>query len=115
MRTPLASGLAAAALGLLLSGLALRSWQLVLLALPPIIVLALGSLFPPVRPRGGTRGCPGPPRRGRPPRRGTPAGGGGWRGGQLLRVWVNPLPARGGGAGFWGVAGGRGRARGPVE
>src|SRR5438132_2502234 len=51
MRTPLASGLAAAALGLLLSGLALRSWQLVLLALPPIIVLALGSLFPPVRPR----------------------------------------------------------------
>src|SRR3989442_133199 len=51
MRTPLASGLAAAALGLLLGGLALRSWQLVLLALPPIIVLALGSLFPPVRPR----------------------------------------------------------------
>jgi len=51
MRTPLASGLAAAALGLLLAGLALRSWQLVLLALPPIIVLALGSLFPPVRPR----------------------------------------------------------------
>src|SRR2546426_9624271 len=51
MRTPLASGLAAAALGLLLAGLALRSWQLVLLALPPIIVLALGFLFPPVRPR----------------------------------------------------------------
>ncbi len=51
MRTPLASGLTAAALGLLLAGLALRSWQLVLLALPPIIVLALGSLFPPVRPR----------------------------------------------------------------
>src|SRR5437879_11402092 len=51
MRTPVAGGLAAAALGLLLAGLALRSWQLVLLALPPIIVLALGSLFPPVRPR----------------------------------------------------------------
>src|SRR2546429_3706493 len=51
MRPPWASGLAAAARGLLLAGLALRSWQLVLLALPPIIVLALGSLFPPVRPR----------------------------------------------------------------
>src|SRR5256712_7014783 len=51
MRTPVASGLAAAALGLLLSGLALRSWQLVLLALPSLIVLALGSSSPPVRPR----------------------------------------------------------------
>src|SRR3989442_3857109 len=51
MRTPWASGLAAAALGLLLAGLALRSWPLAPLPLPPIIVLALGSLFPPVRPR----------------------------------------------------------------
>src|SRR5436309_3139980 len=51
MRTPLSSGLAAASLGLLVAGLAFRSWQVVLLALPPVIVLALGSLFPPVRPR----------------------------------------------------------------
>ncbi len=50
MRTPLASGLAATSLGFLLVGLALRSWQVVLLALPPIIFLALGSLFPPVPP-----------------------------------------------------------------
>lgn len=51
MRTPLSSGLAAASLGLLLFGLALQSWQVVLLALPPIIVLALGSLAPPPSPR----------------------------------------------------------------
>jgi uncharacterized protein (DUF58 family) len=51
MRTSLSSGLAAAALGLLLAGLALQSWQIVLLALPPIIVLSLGSLAPPPRPR----------------------------------------------------------------
>src|SRR2546430_10473791 len=51
MRTPLSSGLAAASLGLLVAGLAFRSWQVVLLALPPVIVLALGSLFPPARPR----------------------------------------------------------------
>src|SRR2546427_9741 len=53
MRTPLSSGLAAASLGLLVAGLAFRSWQVVLLALPPVIVLALGSLFPPARPRLG--------------------------------------------------------------
>jgi uncharacterized protein (DUF58 family) len=51
MRTPLSSGLAAAAVGLLLLGLILRSWQVVLLSLPPTIVLALGSLSPPARPR----------------------------------------------------------------
>src|SRR5213592_593108 len=51
MRTPLSSGLAAASLGLLVAGLAFRSWQVILLALPPVIVLALGSLFPPARPR----------------------------------------------------------------
>jgi uncharacterized protein (DUF58 family) len=51
MRTPLSSGLAAASVGLLLLGLVLRSWQVVLLALPPTIVLALGSLAPPPRPR----------------------------------------------------------------
>src|SRR5439155_1671090 len=53
MRTPLSSGLAAASLGLLIAGLAVRSWQVILLALPPVIVLALGSLFPPARPRRG--------------------------------------------------------------
>ena len=51
MRTPLSSGLAAASMGLLLLGLVLRSWQVLLLALPPMIVLALGSLAPPPRPR----------------------------------------------------------------
>src|SRR5439155_1456185 len=51
MRTPLSSGLAAASLGLLIAGLAVRSWQVILLALPPVIVLAVGSLFPPARPR----------------------------------------------------------------
>src|SRR5256712_8052768 len=51
MRTPLSSGLAAASVGLLVAGLAFRSWQVVFLALPPVIVLALGSLFPPARPR----------------------------------------------------------------
>src|SRR5712692_6982177 len=51
MRTPLSSGLAAGSMGLLLLALALRSWQVVLLALPPLIVLALGSLAPPARPR----------------------------------------------------------------
>src|SRR5256714_4867967 len=50
MRTPLSSGLAAASMGLLLLGLALRSWQVLLLALPPMIVLALGSLAPPPKP-----------------------------------------------------------------
>src|SRR5947199_9052748 len=51
MRTPLSSGLAAASLGLLLLGLAARAWQIVLLALPPIIVLSIGSIAPPARPR----------------------------------------------------------------
>src|SRR5207249_316598 len=49
MRTPLSSGLAAASLGLLLLGLAARTWQIVLLALPPIIVLAFGSIAPAVK------------------------------------------------------------------
>ena len=50
MRTPLSSGLAAASMGFLLLGLALRSWQVLLLALSPMIVLALGSLAPPPKP-----------------------------------------------------------------
>jgi len=51
MRTPLAGGLVAIALAALLAGLALRSWPLVLLSLPPLVFLALGSLDPPPRPR----------------------------------------------------------------
>jgi uncharacterized protein (DUF58 family) len=51
MRTPLSSGLAAGSMGLLLLALALRSWQVVCLALPPLIVLALGSIAPPPTPR----------------------------------------------------------------
>lgn len=51
MRTPLVSGLAASSMGLVLLALAMQSWQVVLLALPPIIVLALGSLSPPPSPR----------------------------------------------------------------
>ncbi|HEX9341831.1 MAG TPA: DUF58 domain-containing protein [Thermoplasmata archaeon] len=51
MRTSLASGLAAASLAFLLVGLAARSWQVVLLSLPPVLFLALGSLFPPPTPR----------------------------------------------------------------
>jgi uncharacterized protein (DUF58 family) len=50
MRTPLASGLVAIALAALLAGLALRSWPLVLVSLPPLVFLALGSLDPPPRP-----------------------------------------------------------------
>jgi len=51
MRTPLSSGLAAASMGFLMLGLALRSWQVLLLALSPMIVLASGSLAPPPKPR----------------------------------------------------------------
>jgi len=46
----MSSGLAALALACLVIGLAIRTWQIVLLALPPIIFLALGSLFPPATP-----------------------------------------------------------------
>src|SRR2546430_2207120 len=108
MRTPLSSGLAAASLGLLLLGLAARTWQIVLLALPPIIVLAFGSIAPPGRaPRGGGaagRGG-GAPRRGwggGPPSGasgGTPRGrrAGGPRG-RPPRAW-RISPRRNGGAG----------------
>lgn len=51
MRTSLASGLAGLALGCLVLGLAIRTWQLVILALAPIIFLTLGSLFPPAEPQ----------------------------------------------------------------
>src|SRR6266567_74061 len=50
MRTSLSGGLAATSLGLLVIGLALQSWQIVLLSLSPVIFLALGSLFPPATP-----------------------------------------------------------------
>ncbi len=51
MRTPLASALVGASLTALLGGLALRSWSLVLLALPPVAFLGLGTLEPPAEPR----------------------------------------------------------------
>ncbi len=51
MRTPLASALVGAALAALLGGLALRTWSLVLLALPPLAFLAVGSLELPAEPR----------------------------------------------------------------
>lgn len=51
MRTPLSGGLAAAALAFLLVGLAVQRWEIVLLALPPITFLAVGSLSTPPRPR----------------------------------------------------------------
>src|SRR6266571_6877112 len=50
MRTSLSGGLAATSLGFLVIGLALQSWQIVLLSLSPVIFLALGSLFPPASP-----------------------------------------------------------------
>lgn len=50
MRTRLSSGLTATSLGLLLIGFAARSWLLVLLALPPLVFLAVGALLPPPVP-----------------------------------------------------------------
>jgi len=50
MRTTFASALVAVALVALLSGLGVRSWPLVLLSIPPLVFLALGSLDPPARP-----------------------------------------------------------------
>lgn len=51
MRTPLASALVGAALTALLGGLFLRSWSLVLLAMPPLAFLTLGTLEPAAVPR----------------------------------------------------------------
>ena len=50
MRTTFASALVAVALVALLAGLALRSWPFVLLSIPPLVFLALGSVDPPARP-----------------------------------------------------------------
>lgn len=50
MRTTFANALVAIALTALLAGLAVRSWPLVLLSIPPLVFLALGSLDPPPRP-----------------------------------------------------------------
>jgi len=51
MRTRLASALVGGALVALLVGLALRSWSVVLLSLPPLAFLAIGALEPPGEPR----------------------------------------------------------------
>ncbi len=50
MRTPLASGLVGTSVVFLIAGVALRSWQLVLLAVPPLTFLAIGSIAPPTKP-----------------------------------------------------------------
>jgi uncharacterized protein (DUF58 family) len=50
MRTPLVAALSAAGMAFLVVGFALRSWQVVLLALPPVIFLGLGALAPPAAP-----------------------------------------------------------------
>ncbi len=51
MRTRLASALVGSVLAALVAALALRSWSVVLLALPPLAFLAMGSLEPPADPR----------------------------------------------------------------
>jgi uncharacterized protein (DUF58 family) len=51
MRTRLSSALVAIILVAVLVSLADQSWPFVLLALPPLVFLALGSLDPPPRPR----------------------------------------------------------------
>ncbi len=51
MRTRLASALVGSVLAALVAALALRSWSVVLLALPPLAFLAIGSLEPPAEPR----------------------------------------------------------------
>ena len=50
MRTRLAGALVGATLTALLAALALRNWSLILLALPPLAFLAMGSLEPPGEP-----------------------------------------------------------------
>lgn len=50
MRTSLASGLATTSLVFLIAAMVLTSWQLVLLALPPAVILAVGAFFPPPVP-----------------------------------------------------------------
>ena len=50
MRTPLVAGLVAASVLFLFLGLVARSWRVVLLAMPPLLFLALGSISPPTRP-----------------------------------------------------------------
>jgi len=51
MRTPLAARLVGVSMVFLFMGFAFRSWQVVLLAMPPLLFLALGALSPPARPR----------------------------------------------------------------
>src|SRR5207245_2220858 len=116
MRTPLASGMAAAALGLLLSGPALRSWQLVLLALPPILALPRPRAVPRSararRRRRGRRARRAPRRR---PRDGRPPAGEAWSETNSSLVRSSPFPPDRRGHGFLGGPGVRGRRRGPSD
>ena len=50
MRTPLVTRLVATSLAFLFLGFAFKSWHIVLLAMPPLLFLALGSLSPPAEP-----------------------------------------------------------------
>lgn len=51
MRTSLSSGLVGGSSVFLVFAMFLRSWEIVLLALPPVIFLAVGALFPPPVPK----------------------------------------------------------------
>ncbi|HKZ99537.1 MAG TPA: DUF58 domain-containing protein [Thermoplasmata archaeon] len=51
MRTPFVAGLVGTSMVFVLGGFVYRSWQLVLLALPPLLFLAVGALAPPRAPR----------------------------------------------------------------
>lgn len=50
MRTPLVAGLGATSMIFLLSGVILRNWQIVLLSLPPLLFLAIGTIAAPAPP-----------------------------------------------------------------
>lgn len=51
MRTPFVAGLVATSMVFLLGGFVYRSWQVLLLALPPLLFLAVGALAAPLPPR----------------------------------------------------------------
>ena len=55
MRTRLATALVGGTLLALIAALALRSWPVILLALPPLVFLAMGSLEPPAVPQLAAR------------------------------------------------------------
>ena len=50
MRTPLVMGFVAASMVFLFLGVLLRSWQVLVLSLPPLLFLAVGTMASPPRP-----------------------------------------------------------------